>query len=211
MLFVAACSGEDAPPASGDAAIAGDASVDAPIDAVAEPMPAFTVAPSASGSLAIDEVGIRPTFQIGAQTYASYVALSLRETGATTSCAVWLTPSFVAFDGGSTGSRIFKTVRLNPAAATIIDDKCGWDDTYILQQLASIGMIEIGFSQARFAEDRPYLDLFFDGEEWLPSDTASIVYTGAADGWTMAADGTVNATVRVQPVAGTLDRGLYDF
>lgn len=212
-LVIAGCGGDgenDGVDANGGEADAG--AVDAPPDATPEPMPAFRVAPWLSGSLAIDDVGLRETFRVGTQTYYSYVSLSLlTEGGPQAGCAVLLRPRFVAFDYGSPSNRQFKTLLLDPAGSMILEDRCGWSDSHILQGLGAIGTIEVGFAQARFAEDRPYLDVFLDGDAWLPSDTASIVRVGSGTGSAMAEDGTVNESVRVEPAPGTLTRGLYDF
>jgi hypothetical protein len=151
MVVLVGC-GRDGPgsPDPGAEVDAGDGAVDAMPDADPEPAPAFTVAAWLTGSLAIDDEGIRDTFRIGS-------------------------------------------------------------DAHILAGLAAIEQIEVGFARARFAEDRPYLDVFLDGDAWLPSGTASIVRTRGGLGSAMSVDGVVDESVRVEPDPGTLDRALYDF
>jgi hypothetical protein len=211
LAAVAACHGSTSNPDPGEPD-SGVAHPDAAIDATpAEPKPAFTVSNSISGQLAIDDAGIRPTFIVNGQTYVSVVIVSLTETATNRNCGVTLAPTFVQFGSASTSTRHFKTVVLDFATATVLDDKCGWDDAYILAQLAAqYGHYFVGFAQARFAEDQPYVDVFLDAEQPFSGSTANIVYAGGGSAYQMMADGTV-VDVMVQPTPGTLVPALYEF
>lgn len=210
-LLLAACgssqpSESDVPDAA--AMPMADAAIDSPPP---EPKPAFTASSSISGQLAIDDAGLRQTFTIQGVQYVSVVVASLTETATNKNCGVTIAPAFVQFSSASTSTRQFKTVVLDFATATVLDDKCGWDDAYILATLAEqYGHYIVGFAQARFAEDRPDVDVFLDADKPFANQTANIVYAGGGAAYTMAADGTVTDT-RVEPAPGTLVRALYDF
>jgi hypothetical protein len=211
ILLAAACGGSSDPePAGPDAGTLpmADAALDAPPP---EPKPAFTASSSIGGQLAIDDVGIRSTFTVQGQQYVSVVVVSLTETATNKNCGVTLAPTFVQFSTASTSTRQFKTVVLDFATATVLEDKCGWDDAYMLQQLAEqYGKYIVGFAQARFTEDRPFVDVFLDAEKPFANQTANIVYAGGGRAYAMAADGTVT-DMMVEPAPGTLVRALYDF
>lgn len=185
---------------------------DAPPDTTpAEPKPAFTASSSISGSIAIDDAGIRPTFIIEGVVYPSQINVSLTETATAKNCGVILDPKFVTFSSASTSTRQFKTVVIDLAASTMLDDKCGWDDAWILQQIgAQYGNYIVGFAQARFTEDRPNVDVYLNASKGLGNQTANVVRAGGGAAWQMASDGTV-AEVMVQPTPGTLLPALYDF
>jgi hypothetical protein len=193
----------DAQDTSPDAAGNSDASVDAP----PEPMPVFRIS-TVHGALAVDDAGIRGEFRLDGVMRLSTFDVNLTADGATTWCKVSLTPVSTGFAVRSTSTRRFKVVLLNPGAGPVIADECHWDDAYMLQRLATLGPIEVGWAQARFEEDRPLLDLY-NGGPWLPAGTASMTYPGAVNGFAMAADGTATSSVRVQPLPGTLDPGVY--
>jgi hypothetical protein len=210
-LLLAACGSSDpSQPAGPDSGVTpmADAAIDSPPP---EPKPAFTASSSIGGQLAIDDVGIRQTFSFQGQQYVSVVVASLTETATNKNCGVTIAPKFVQFSSASTSTRQFKTVVIDFAAATMLEDKCGWDDAYILATLAEqYGHYIVGFAQARFAEDRPNIDVFLDAVKPFANQTANIVYAGGGAAWSMAADGTVTETM-VEPAPGTLVRALYDF
>jgi hypothetical protein len=212
LLFVAACTltEPDDPMLGVDAGT--DPTPDAPpAPTPPEPTPAFTAGSSIGGSIAIDDAGIRPTFSINGVLYPSQITVSLTETATSRSCGVTLDPKFVTFSYASTSTRQFKTVVIDLAASTMLEDTCGWDDAYILQQLGDrFGTYIVGFAQARFAEDRPYVDVYLNASKGLGNATASIVRAGGGAAYQMAADGSV-VEVTVQPTPGTLLPALYDF
>jgi hypothetical protein len=164
-----------------------------------------------SGDVAIDDAGIRATYKRGSTEYKSLIYVSLTEMGQMTSCEVKLAPSFASFGTASTSTRQFKTVNIDFAHSTVVEDKCHWDDAWITSQLdAQFGHYIVGFAQARFAEDQPYLDVYLDADKPLPNMTANIVRTGAGTAYSMMADGSVTFT-QVQPTPGTLLPALYSF
>lgn len=185
-----------------------DAAVDSPPP---EPKPAFKAGESIGVNLAIDDNGIRDTYKSGSVEKPSYVSVSLTETGMTTSCSVKIKPKFVAFGHSSASNRNFKTVIIDFAASTIIDDMCHWDDAWITSKLdEQFGHYEIGFSQARFAEDRPGLDVLLDADKVFSNSTASFTYAGAGTAMAMNPDGSITLTA-VEPAPGTLVPALYKF
>ena len=193
-----------------DAGVTGqpDAAIDAP---PVEPKPEFTASASLSGKLAIDDAGIRAQYKYGAAMLPSYVSVSLTQMGSTTSCGMKLKPSFTMFSTGTTSTRSFKTVLIDLSASTVLEDGCKWDDAHVLAKLhEQFGIYEIGFAQARFTEDRPYVDVFLDAEKTFPNSTANITYAGGGVAYGMAADGTVGNQL-VEPAPGTLLPALYDF
>ncbi|NVB80401.1 MAG: hypothetical protein HOV81_18560 [Kofleriaceae bacterium] len=180
------------------------------IDAPPEPKPSFTANAQVSGSLAIEDAGIRATFVTNTGTESSRVTLSLTEQSSSQSCAFTVRPKFVMFDSGSTSTRSFKTVLIDFATSTVDDDKCKWDDAHVLQQLSSqFGLYEIGFARATVAGDRPRVDVFLDSVQPFPNQTANITLPGGGQAFAMAADGTVNTATLVEPMAGTLLPALY--
>jgi hypothetical protein len=183
---------------------------DAPV--TTEPKPAFTAGSEISGSLAIDEAGIRPTFFVEGTEYVSIVSVGLTETATMVHCGVKLAPRFVQFGSSSTSTRQFRTVVLDFAQAEILEDTCHWDDDYILATLAErFGTYTVGFAQARFAEDRPYVDVYLNAAKGLGGGTANITRAGGGSAYSMDASGTVVDTM-VQPTPGQpLIRALYDF
>lgn len=209
LIAVVAGCGTD-PEAPGDAqgtAIDAIDGTDAAVDAPPEPMPVFRVS-TVHGVLAVDDAGIRSQFRLDGVMRSSTFEVNLTAEGATSWCKVSLTPVSTGFAVRSTSTRRFKVVLLDPGAGPVIADECGWDDAYMLQRLATLGPVEVGWMQARFEEDRPQLDLY-NGGPWLPAGTASMIYAGAVNGFAMAADGTATTSVRVQPLQGTLDPGVY--
>ncbi len=214
LLFVlAACetSGSTPDPTAPDAGVtpSADAAIDTP---PAEPKPAFTTGSEISGQLAIDETGIRPTFLIAGAEYVSIVSVSLTETATGVHCGVKVAPHFVQFGSASTSTRQFKTVVLDFAAAEIVEDSCHWDDAHILAGLADrFGNYVVGFAQARFAEDRPNVDVYLNAAKGLGNSTANITRAGGGAAYQMDANGTVVETM-VQPTPGApLVRALSDF
>ena len=184
---------------------------DAPV-VVSEPKPAFTAGSEISGQLAVTETGIRPTFKIDGTEYVSVVSVGLTETATQVHCSVVIAPHFVQFGSSSTSTRQFKTVILDFAQAEILEDKCKWDDAYILATLADrFGNYVVGFAKPRFAEDGPGVDVYLNAAKGLGSGTASVVRAGGGSAYSMDANGAVVETL-VQPTAGQpLVRALYDF
>jgi len=214
LVLAAACGGggssnPDGPPVGGD----GPPPVDGPpVDMPPEPKPAFVPNPSPSGQLAIDDVGVRANFTINGQPAISFMTLLLSETGTSNNCEFTIAPKFVAFGFGSTSTRQFKTVEYDVANSTVVEDKCHWDDAYVLGEVATQwGPVEIGFAQARFTEDRPNVDVFYDAEQTFPNQTANIVVAGGGRAFAMAADGSVDPTMIVEPAPGTLLPAAYVF
>jgi hypothetical protein len=204
VTVLAACHSEGSSPGV-DATPQADAAADA---APPEPKPAFQASASVGGKLAIDDAGIRATYGSG---MSSIVTLSLTEQGKTTSCGFTVEPRFLQFGTASTSTRQFKTVMIDFAQSTVHRDDCKWDDAHVLQALgAQFGAYTIGFAQARFPEDRPYVDVFLDAVQPFPNQTANIVYAGGGLATAMAADGTITGPT-VEPAPGTLVRALYDF
>jgi len=184
----------------------------APPDAPPEPKPEFVVDGVVTGQLAIDDAGVRSTFTINGQSGLSLITLFLTATGATTACEVTIQPRFVMFDTGSTSTRQFKTVVYDVAGSIVVEDKCHFDDAYMLAMVQQQwGTVEIGFAQARFAEDRPNVDVFYDATNPFPNDTANIVRAGGGRGFAMAPDGTVDDKTLVEPPPGTLLPAVYVF
>ncbi|MBA3456858.1 MAG: hypothetical protein H0T42_27460 [Deltaproteobacteria bacterium] len=191
-----------------DAGVTIDAAPDAP---PVEPKPAFTAGTSLSGQLAVTSTGIRETFTIQGAEYLSVVNVGLTETGTENHCGIKLSPKFATFSSASTNTRQFKTIVIDLAGSTMLEDNCKWDDAYILQRLGDIfGNYVVGFAQARFTEDRPYLDIYLNASKGLGAGTASVVRAGAGSAYAMAADGSVTE-VMVQPTPGTLLDAVYDF
>jgi len=194
-------------PAAPDAAVTQQPDAAPP----SEPKPAFTAGSEIGGQLAIDDTGIRETFAYQGGAYLSVVTVSLTDTATAKSCGVTLGPKFVEFGHASTSTRQFKTVVIDFASSKVLEDKCGWDDAYILAQLDQIfGHYIVGFAQARFTEDQPYVDVYLDAVQPFPNSTANIVRAGGGAAYQMSADGTVSDTM-VQPAPGTLVPALYDF
>jgi hypothetical protein len=184
----------------------------APPDAPPEPKPDFVVDGVVTGQLAIDDAGIRATFTTDGQPAISFLTLFLTATGAATGCEFTIAPKFVMFDTGSTSTRQFKTVVYDVAGSTVVEDKCHFDDAYVLAQVQQEwGTVEIGFAQARFAEDRPNVDVFYDATNAFPNDTANIVRAGGGRAFAMAPDGSVDSTKIVEPAPGTLLPAAYVF
>jgi hypothetical protein len=212
LLAAAGCdaTGSDPDPMGGPDA--GVPQADAAIDAVPpEPRPAFTTSNTIGGQLAVTDTGLRETFTIDGQQYLTVINVGLTETGTDKHCGLTLNPKFVAFGSSSTSTRQFKTVIIDLAGSTIIEDGCHWDDAYMLEQIgATYGNYIVGFAQARFVEDRPYLDTYLNASRGLGASTASIVRAGSSSAYAMAADGTVSQTL-VQPAPGTLLPAVYDF
>ena len=212
LVLVAACDAGGSPdpdPMGGpDAGVTPDAAVDA---LPPEPRPAFTAGTSLGGQLAVTDTGLRATFTIQGTEYLSVVNVGLTETATDKHCGIKLSPKFVTFGSSSTSTRQFKTVVIDLAGSTMLEDGCAWDDAYVLQKLGDIfGNYIVGFAQARFTEDRPYLDVYLNASKGLGSGTASIVRAGAGSAYAMAADGSVTETL-VQPAPGTLLPAVYDF
>lgn len=187
-----------------------DAAV-APADAPPEPKPAFTAGTEIGGKIAIDDAGLRETYTYHGNTFTSNVGVSLTETATNKTCGVTLSPKFVQFGTASTSTRHFKTVVIDFAHSKVIEDKCGWDDAWILSQLdQEFGNYIVGFAQARFTEDQPNVDVYLDAVQPFPNQTANITRAGGGIVYQMDADGSVQDAV-IQPAAGTLLPGLYDF
>lgn len=199
-------------PDPGDTPDAAVPEPDASIGPPPEPTPAFTASSSLSGQLAIDEVGIRPSFKINGIEYLSVVNVGLTDPATATSCTVKLLPHFVQFGSASTSTRQFKTVVLDFAQAQMLEDGCHWDDAHIFATLAArFGSYVVGFAQARFAEDRPWLDIYLNAANGLGNSTASITRAGAGAAYAMDAAGNVTETM-VEPTPGQpLVRAVYDF
>lgn len=211
LVLVAACDTSGTPDPM-DMPDGGVAEVDAPLPPPPEPSPEFTAGSEIGGQLAIDEVGIRPTFLIEGAQYLSVVSVGLTNIATMQSCTVKLFPHFVQFGSSSTSTRQFKTVVLDFAHATMLEDGCHWDDTHILAGLATrFGNYIVGFAQARFAEDRPYVDVYLNASNGLGNQTASITRAGGGTAYAMDAAGTMTETI-VEPTPGQpLVRAVYDF
>jgi len=212
LVLFAACDAGGSPdpdPMGGpDAGVTPDAAVDA---LPPEPKPAFTAGTSLGGQLAVTDLGIRETFTIQGTEYLSVINVGLTETATDKHCGIKLSPKFATFGSSSTSTRQFKTVVIDLAGSTMLVDGCKWDDAYMLEQLGVIfGNYIVGFAQARFTEDRPYLDVYLNATKGQGSGTASIVRAGAGSAYAMAADGSVTE-VLVQPAPGTLLPAVYDF
>lgn len=204
-LALAACT------PTGSDSVAPDAAPPMVDAAPPEPKPMFTASAYVDGDLAIDDAGIRATYTKSGTQHSSQVLVSLTEAGKTDSCTVTLTPKFVSFGSASTSSRQFKTVIIDFANSTVVDDKCHFDDAWITSQLdAQFGHYDVGFAMARFTEDQPYLDVFLDADKTFPNSTANITRAGAGTAYGMTADGAVTFTM-VQPTPGTLVPALYHF
>lgn len=183
-----------------------------PPDAPPEPKPELVADGVVTGQLAIDDAGVRATFTTDGQPGISFLTLFLTATGASTGCEFTIAPRFVMFDTGSTSTRQFKTVVYDVAGSTVVEDKCHFDDAYVLAQVAQQwGTVEIGFAQARFAEDRPNVDVFYDAVQPFPGDSDTIVRAGGGRGFAMAPDGSVDSTKIVEPPPGTLLPAVYVF
>ena len=203
-LLLVACKIEVA--TAPDASIGADASIDAPV----EPKPAFAASAYMSGALAVNDTGLLATYLAGTPM-PSKLSFSLTATGSTTSCGITVKPHFVMFSTGSTSTRYFKTVVIDVAASEMFEDKCNWDDAYVLAEIANqFGNVEIGFAQARFTEDRPYLDVFLDADKTFPNSTANITMAGGGVGWGLDANNSVGGTM-VEPAPGTLLPAVYEF
>ncbi|MFN0246036.1 MAG: hypothetical protein ACKV2T_03955 [Kofleriaceae bacterium] len=211
-LALAACATEGEMPDPMESPDAGMPEVDAPLPPPPEPKPEFTAGSQLGGQLAIDETGIRPSFYIEGVEYLSVIPVGLTNTATMESCTVQLFPKFVAFGSASTSTRQFKTVVLDFAQATILQDGCGWDDAHILAGLAArFGNYIVGFAQARFAEDRPYVDVYLNAANGLGNQTANITRAGGGTAFAMDAAGNVSETI-VEPTPGQpLVRAVYDF
>ncbi len=212
LVLVAACDAGGSPdpdPMGGpDAGVTPDTAVDA---LPPEPRPAFTAGTSLGGQLAVTDTGIRATFTIQGTEYLSVINVGLTETATDKHCGIKLSPKFVTFGSSSTSTRQFKTVIIDLAGSTMLEDGCAWDDAYVLQKLGDLfGNYIVGFAQARFVEDRPYLDIYLNATKGLGAGTASIVRAGAGSAYAMAPDGSVTETL-VQPAPGTLLPAVYDF
>jgi hypothetical protein len=171
----------------------------------------FTAGSSLGGQLAITSTGIRDTFTIEGAEYLSVISVGLTETATNKHCGIKLSPKFVTFGSSSTSTRQFRTVVIDLAGSTMLEDGCKWDDAFMLARLGEIfGNYIVGFAQARFTEDRPYLDVYLNASKGLGNQTASIVRAGSASAYAMAADGSVSETL-VQPAPGTLVDAVYDF
>ena len=200
LIVLAACGGSDAAPP--------DAAPDA-----GEPKPVFLVENEVTGGLAIDDAGIRATYVIAGATMASVLHLRLTEApGPTESCEFTIAPHFVRFDTGAVADRKFKTVVVDVAASTVVEDLCHWDDAHVLGAVANQwGTAEIGFAQAGFLPDRPKLDVFLDAVFPFLGGLDTILRAGGASAFAMAPDGTVDIEAVVEPAPGTLLPALYVF
>ncbi len=212
LLAAAGCDVTGSPDPEGSAPDAGVVVVtpDAPV-VPPEPKPAFTASTSLGGQLAITDTGLRETFTIQGVEYLTVINVGLTETATDKHCGLKLFPRFVQFGHSSTSTRQFKTVILDLAGSTILEDGCAWDDAYMLATLGDVfGNYIVGFAQARFTEDRPYLDTYLNATKGLGAGTASIVRAGSSSAYAMAADGSMSETM-VQPTPGTLVSAVYDF
>jgi hypothetical protein len=213
-LLLAACGAtgdDDSGNLPGTDAPSADATVDAAVDAPPEPMPAFRVA-HISGDLAVDDNGIRADYRFNGVARVSSLTLSLYDPddGAGDYCHVTMTPVFVGFVIRSTSFRQFKAVQLDLGAGPILTDDCGWDDAHMLARLATMSPAAVGWMQARFEEDRPYLDLY-NGGGILPEDIAAQINPASVLGYAMDADGNARTGELAQPLPGTLVPGVYQY
>jgi hypothetical protein len=213
IAILAACGGGGNTPTPDGSPPADGLKADGPpIDAPPEPKPAFVADGFVTGQLAIDDAGIRASFTIGGQPALSFIKLFLTETGASQSCEFVIAPKFVMFDFGSTSTRQFKTVMYDVAGSTVVEDKCHFDDAYVLAEVTKQwGAVEIGFAQARFVEDRPNVDVFYDAVNAFPGQSDTITRAGGGRAFAMAPDGSVDQTMIVEPTPGTLLPGAYVF
>ena len=206
----------DAPVTSVDAAVGEDrtdapASTDAAVDA--PPPPAFVISGSywSAGHLAIDGTGLRPTYQLSGETRSSAIRFRLHspETGF---CYVSVRPAFVEFGTAIGGGRMYKTLVLNPSAGAIVQNECGVADAYVMPAFVAMNLIEVGFARAQepiFTP--PYLDMVSVRAPWVPSYATYSLDEGRALAHPMAADGTVDPAVTIQPAPGTVLPALYEF
>jgi hypothetical protein len=165
-----------------------------------EPKPEFTVG-SASGQIAIDDDGIR-TYIYDGEEYLSTLQVSLREVGSEDSCSIVLDPAFVSFGTRNTNTRTFATVTMDLGASIVLQDNCGWDDDYMLGELES-SFVTVGFTRARFEEDRPYLDVYY------PETSTTVVSGGLA--FAIDEDGVLYEEQTVEPTGGVFIPGVYQW
>lgn len=206
-LLLAACgaAGDDD---NGDLPATDGPMVDATIDAPPEPMPTFGVQ-GISGYLAIDDSGVRVEYRLNGVAQVSSLTVHLFDPDVSDShCEITMPPTFTGFVIRSTSFRRFKAVQLDLGVGPILTDGCGWDDAHILARLATMSPAETGWMQARFEEDRPYLDLYTGGGI-LPEDIAAQINPGSVLGYAMDAAGNARTAELVQPLPGTLLPGVY--
>lgn len=212
-LVFAACGGGGggSPQVDGNTPGSDAPAVDAAVDAAPEPTPAFVADGFITGQIAVDDAGMRDTFIVNGQTVPSHIDLSLTEQGASTSCRFIIAPAFIKLDTISTSTRFVKSVQYDVATSLVLLDECHWDDAYVLAEIKNQwGLAEVGWAQARFAEDRPNLDVIIDAEKPF-GDTDTITRVAGGVGFAMADDGTVDGATLIEPAQGTLIRGLYQF
>lgn len=211
LVLLAACDPQGSMPDPGETPDAAVPEPDAP-EPQPEPSPAFTAGSEIGGQLAIDETGIRRSFFGAGEEYLSVINVGLTDPATNTSCTVKLFPHFVAFGGASTSTRQFKTVVLDFAQAEMLEDGCHWDDAHIFATLAQrFGNYIVGFAQARFAEDRPWVDVYLNAANGLGNSTANITRAGGGAAYAMDAAGNITETM-IEPTPGQpLVRALYDF
>ena len=222
-VVIAGCSGPssvdiDASASSTDDAMLSqvqDAAPPSP-DAAAEPKPSpkFSVGWTPSFVLPIDENGIRSSFESGGETFLAAVTLKLTAEGQQTSCEMVLAPSFKSFGFESNAARPFSTVHIDLSTSTILDNRCGWDESHVMTELANLGdgSIEIGFHPSSVTDywhvvhARSWPMLGLGG-----TTTANVVLTSATTVLAMDGNGVVNDAVLVtEPeIDGVLPRGLY--
>jgi hypothetical protein len=166
-----------------------------------EPTPEFTLNTGSGGQIGIDGDGIR-TYIYDGEEYLSVLSISLREAEADESCSILLEPAFYSFGTKSTTTRTFAAVTMDLGASWILEDNCGWDDDYILAELDG-QYVTVGFTRARFEEDRPYLDVYY------PETMTTVVGGGIA--WAIDVNGVVDESTTVEPTGGVFVPGVYQW
>jgi hypothetical protein len=178
------------------------------------PPPTFRAAGSyfSAGKLAIDETGLRSTYTLNGVQLPSYIRFKLVSPDVP-SCHVNVLPTFVQFGQVTTSAgRVYKTLVLDAATATIITNECNTADANVRPALTTMGLIEVGFLRAAdviFAA--PRLDMVSVRTPWIPSYATMSLDPARGLAYPMANDGTLDTNLRVEPDPGTLPAALYEF
>jgi hypothetical protein len=161
------------------------------------------------GVLVLDDAGIVPGYTLNGDAGVSFVTVSLQDSVSHQNCSVSLQPSFVRFDFAHTSTRSFETVVFNFSNGALIESDCPAEANDLLARLqAQFGDFIVGFATARFAADRPRLDVYLNASKPIPG-TASITVAGGGRGYFM--DGGVVTSLQLEPPLNTLPAGYYKF
>ena len=175
------------------------------------PTPAFTIGSTPGGEIALSEEGFR-TYIYEGDEYWSALSLSLTEEGADESCLVLIRPELAEWGYASPSSRRFETLVIDIGQSLILYEECGWDLDYVQAEFAARGTIEIGLAQAHYADERPYLDVYWDRSWGMPGGVSSTVYSGTGLGFELTDDGVLDPYAPVfETPAGVLEPGFYMF